>query len=292
MAIQSIYASSARFDTAHPLTDEELFKYAPSIFANSAHESRSTRFCPIPTISILNALRQEGFFPVAARQSNSKDESKLNYTKHIVRLRRFDNVKKYEVGDTVLEILLKNANDGTSLYELFAAMFKARCLNSLVVQTAEIDTVKVRHAGKEDIPQQVIEGTYRVLKESIKCLDAPRQWSQLEMNQDQKMTLARAAHLVRFNGEDEADTPIKPQQLLLPRRSEDNGNDLWQTFNVVQEHCLRGGDIGYRPTNRATRTGMRQITTRPIKNIDADINLNKALWMIAEAFATRMQTNV
>jgi len=292
MSISSVYAKSARFDTAHPLTDDELFKFAPSIFASTAHESRSTRFCPIPTISILNALRKEGFFPVAARQSNSKDETKLKYTKHVVRLRRFDNVKKYEIEDSICEILLKNANDGTSLYELMAAIFKIRCLNSLVAQTATIDTVKIRHAGKEDIPQQVIEGTYRVLEESIKCLDAPRQWSQLEMNPDQKMTLARAAHVLRFNGEDEIDAPVKPQQLLVPKRIVDNGNDLWTTFNVIQEHCLKGGDIGYRPTNRATQTGTRRITTRPIRNIEAEIRLNKALWMISEAFAVKMQASV
>lgn len=287
MAIKSVYAKSARFDTARPLTDEELLNTAPSIFACAAHESRSTKFQAIPTISVINALRKEGFFPVAARQSNSRDENKRPFTKHVVRLRRFDNIEKYEVGDTILEILLKNANDGTSLYELLAAMFKTLCMNSLVVQTAEIDTVKVRHMGKEDIPQQVIEGTYRVLGESIKCLDAPRKWSQLMMNPEEKLLLARAAHMVRFNEEDELTAPIKPYQLLAPRRLADGGNDLWTTFNVVQEHCLRGGDRGYRPTNRATRTGVRHITTRPIKNIDQDIKLNKALWMIGEAFAAQ-----
>ncbi len=282
-----LYSKSARYDTACPLSDEELMKCAPSIFAVTPHESRSTRFQTIPTISVLNKLREEGFFPVAARQSNSRDETKRPFTKHLVRLRRFDNVEKYQVGDSVYEIYLKNANDGTSLYELMAGIFKICCLNSLHYQTSTIDTVKVRHWGKEDIPQQVIEGTYRVLNESIKCLDAPRKWGQLMMSPDQQNLLAKAAHMVRFD-EDENITPIKSHQLLIPRRKEDERNDLWTTFNVVQEHCLQGGDQGLRYTNLATRTNTRRVTTRPIKNIEQDIKLNKALWMIGEAFATKL----
>ena len=288
MSIQSIYATSARFDTAHPLSDEELIKYAPSIFATNAHESRSTKFQVIPTITVLNALRREGFFPVAARQSNSRNISKMNYTKHSIRLRRFDNAEKYNVGDCICELLLQNANDGTSKYELDAAMERIACMNSLVVKTATIDTVKIRHMGTEDILNQVIEGSYRVMSESIKCLDAPKEWSQLPMNSEEKQLLAKAAHLVRFNGEDEETTPIKSAQLLIPKRLEDQGNDLWTTWNIAQEHCLKGGDQGYRYTNLATRTGQRRITTRPIRNINQDTSLNKALWMIGEAFATKL----
>ena len=288
MAVQSIYAKSARFDSAHPLSDEELMKCAPSIFAQSPHESRSTKFQVIPTITVLNGLRREGFFPVAARQSNSRDISKINFTKHSVRLRRFDNEEKYKVGDNISELLLQNANDGTSNYELDAAMEKIACMNSLVVKTATIDTVKIRHMGNEDILQQVIEGSYRVMSESIKCLDAPKKWSELRMRPEEKQLLAKAAHLVRFNEEDEEFTPIKSSQLLIPRRLEDQGDDLWTTWNIAQEHCLKGGDQGYRYTNLAARTGARCITTRPIRNIKQDTSLNKALWMIGEAFAEKL----
>ncbi|WP_366142419.1 DUF932 domain-containing protein [uncultured Roseibium sp.] len=47
----------------------------------------------------------------------------------MIRLRRLDNDRKYGVGDTVCEILLKNANDGTSTYDLMAGLFRVCCLN-------------------------------------------------------------------------------------------------------------------------------------------------------------------
>jgi hypothetical protein len=43
------------------LTDDQLRAAVPSIFATEAHESRSARFTPIPTIKVLDGLRAEGF---------------------------------------------------------------------------------------------------------------------------------------------------------------------------------------------------------------------------------------
>ncbi|WP_029061428.1 DUF932 domain-containing protein [Labrenzia sp. DG1229] len=59
----------------------------------------------------------KGFMPVGAKQARTRDESKSDFTKHLIRLRRLDDDRKFSVGDTVCEILLKNANDGTSAYE-------------------------------------------------------------------------------------------------------------------------------------------------------------------------------
>ena len=284
----SIYANSARFDTARPLTDEQLFKSAPSIFALEAHESRSERFKAIPTIEILNGLRKEGFFPVAARQGGSRDEGKRAYTKHMIRLRRFDNVEAYKVGDNICEIILKNANDGTSAYDLMAGMFRIRCLNSLVAQTSTIDSVKVRHSG--NALDNVIEGTYRVLNEAQNLLAAPQDWGMIDVSPEAANVLAEAAHEIRFprNEEGNSSTPIKAVQLLRPHRQDDTATDLWTRFNVIQENAIRGGltaryPVTYDERGRPQRG--RMTTTREIKGVDQLIGVNKALWMITEHFA-------
>ena len=38
--------------------------------------------------------------------------------------------------------------------------------------------------------------------------------------------------------------PITPEQIINPRRGPDRGQDLWTTFNVVQENVIRGGIRG------------------------------------------------
>lgn len=284
----TIYNKSARFDVAQPMTDDELLKAAPSIFALEAHESRSERFRAIPTIDVLNGLRKEGFFPVAARQGGTKDEGKRAFTKHMIRLRRFDNETAYKVGDNICEIILKNANDGTSAYDLMAGMFRIRCLNSLVAQTSTIDSVKVRHSG--NAIDNVIEGTYRVLGEAQNLLAAPQDWSQITVNNDAARMLAELAHEIRFPVDEEGNqsTAIKPDQLLQPRRSDDTGSDLWTRFNVIQENAIRGGLTARNPSSydeRGRYQRGRLTTTREIKGIDQDVRVNKALWRITEFFA-------
>lgn len=281
---RTIYASSARFDTPRALSEDQMRRAAPSIFAVEAHASRSDRFAPIPTIEVLRALEKEGFSPVGVRQSGTRDATKYDFTKHMIRLRRLDDGARYQVGDTVCEIILKNANDGTSAYDLMAGLFRIRCLNSLVAQTATIDSVKVRHSG--DAIGKVIEGTYRVLNEAENVLAAPQDWSQIAMGAEARHALAEAAHVLRFGDADgKTETPIQPVQLLAPRRADDRANDLWTTLNVVQENCIRGGISARAPATidaRGRRQRGRMVTTREVKGIDQDVKLNKALWVLGE----------
>ncbi|MEZ6593978.1 DUF932 domain-containing protein [Klebsiella pneumoniae] len=64
-----------------------------------------------------------------------------------------------------------------------------------------------------------------------------------------------------------------------PRRYEDKKDDIWTTYQRVQENLIKGGLPGR--TEKGKRT-----TTRPVKAIDGDVKLNKALWLIAEKFRT------
>ena len=277
----TIYTQTARIDTGRALAEGEMRRIAPSIFAVSAHESRSKRFRPIPTIDILRGLMNEGFLPVGAKQSHSRTEGKADFTKHLIRLRRVDDGRVYNVGDTVCEILLKNANDGTSAYELMAGLFRIRCLNSLVVQTGTIDAITVRHCG--DVQHKVIEGTYRVLGEAERTLAAPQHWSAMRLRQEEKEILADAAHVLRFaNADGETKTPIKAEQLLVPRRNNDRGDDLWTVWNVVQENAIKGG---LRGVGRDDLGRPRRATSRAVTGIDQDIKLNKALWLLGERMA-------
>lgn len=285
----SIYTATARFDSARALSELEMRKLAPSIFAVEAHGSRSERFQPIPTWDILRGLMGEGFMPVGVKQSRTRDPGKAEFTKHLIRLRRIDQDSRYSVGDTVCEILLKNANDGSSAYDLMAGLFRIRCLNSLVAQTGTLDTVKVRHTGSpEDVMGRVIEGTHRVLGEAQRALAAPADWGSITLSRDERFILAEAAHGLRFGaGDDGEEAPavahaIKPTALLEARRAGDQGGDLWTTFNVVQENVIRGG---LRGVARDANNRPRRVRTREVRGIDQDVKLNRALWTLTAKMA-------
>ncbi len=289
----AVYAPrTARFDDgARALSEDEMRRAAPSIFAERAHVSRSERFRAIPTIEVLQGLEQEGFFAVGARQSASRDASKTDYTRHMIRLRRLDDAQEYRVGDTVCEIILRNANDGTSAYELMAGLFRIRCLNSLVTRIATVGSIKVRHSG--DALEKVVDGTYRVLGQAEAVLAAPQDWSRIALDHDAKAALAASAHALRFgDAEGKVATPIKPEQLLRPRRADDRASDLWTTLNVIQENVMRGGLSARGPATTDQQGRWRRgrvVTTRAVNNIDQDVKLNKALWGLGERMASLLR---
>jgi hypothetical protein len=192
-------AQSVRFDDhARELGEDEMRQLAPSIFATERHHSRTRRFAPIPTIEVLRGLGREGFSVVGAKQCMVRHEDRRDFTKHMVRLRRLDEDKKYRVGDTVFEIILKNANDGSSAYELLAGAFRGACLNSLVTQTYDMESLRVRHSG--DVQTKVIEGTFRVLDTAEQTLQAPQDWPQITMNREEQVIFADAARVRRSAG--------------------------------------------------------------------------------------------
>jgi len=278
----NMYSNTARFDTGCALTEDELYKLAPSVFATTAHESRSERFAPIPTIEIVRGLAKEGFSVVGATQAVTRVAGKAPFTKHMLRIRALDAAVKHMVGDTVAEMRLKNANDGTAAYDLESALFRIACLNSLVAKLQNIDSVKVRHSG--DVMGKVIDGTFTVIESSKLALAAPAQWSQIKLDRDESLALAESARMIRFgDNEGNVDSPITAAQLLTARRREDSDRtNLWTNFNVLQENVIRGGlhGVSFDANNRR-----RNMTTRPIKGIDQDVKLNRALWILADALA-------
>lgn len=272
------------------LTEDQLRQYAPSVFANVAHDSRSERFRTIPTIKILERLQREGFEVVSAQQCTVRDASRTNFTRHLLRMRHRDDLdngsSKSRLLDTHGEIVLKNANDGSSSYELMAGAYRLLCSNGMVGWSPYFEGIKVRHSGNlEDISRKVIEGTYTVVEETNRLLSKRDEWSQIRLTNETRLLLAQAAHTARFGDrQGETNTPIKPEQLLTVRRSGDSGNDLWTYFNIVQENCIKGGLSAY---NRSTE---RMTTTREVKSLDNDVRINRALWKIADNLANLIKS--
>jgi hypothetical protein len=264
-----------------PLSDDAIRALAPSAFAIAAHESRSARYAYIPTAAVVDGMRAEGFLPVFARQARSRDASRREHTKHMLRFRRQGASIARRVGDTFPEIVLVNSHDGTSSYHLMSGMFRLVCLNGMVVADRHGAEIKVPHKG--DVVREVIEGSHVVLEESHRALDAADAWAGVTLGRDEQMALAEAAHVLRFgDAAGEAGTPIRPAQLLDARRSADRSDDLWTVFNRVQEYTIRGGLSAW---SRDPNGRPRRITSREVTGIDQDVRLNRALWLLGERMA-------
>ncbi|MBE0131172.1 DUF932 domain-containing protein [Citrobacter amalonaticus] len=248
-----------------PLTHEELMLHTPSVFGEDKHASRSERYAYIPTISLLENLQREGFQPFFACQTRVRDESKREYTKHMLRLRREGQI----AGKQVPEIILLNSHDGSSSYQMLPGLFRAVCQNGLVCGES-FGEVRVPHKG--DVVEKVIEGAYEVLGIFDRVEEKRDAMQSLMLPPPAQQALAKAALIYRFGEEHQ---PITESQLLAPRRWQDESGDLWTTYQRIQENLIKGGLYGRNAKGGRTHT-------RAIRGIDGDVKLNRALWVMAE----------
>ncbi|CAI9405016.1 hypothetical protein ANOBCDAF_01148 [Pleomorphomonas sp. T1.2MG-36] len=251
------------------LDNEALHRHVPSVFAREAHDSRSERYVYVPTIEIVEGLRREGWFPFFAVQSVPRDGARHGHAKHMLRLRRDDRIGKPEAA----EVIIVNSHDGTSAYQMFAGMLRFVCTNSMIAGE-RFEEVRVPHKG--GIQDQIIEGVYTVAQDFPRLIGATETMKDTRLSRDEQQVLAEASLVARY-GEEES--PVRPDQIIAPRRREDAGQRLWQTFNVIQENLIRGGLDGRRRTSDGH---IRRSTTRPINGIDQNVGLNRALWTLAE----------
>jgi len=265
----------------YPLSLDAIRALAPSAFATMAHSSRSRSYTYIPTSDVIDGMIKAGFQPFAARQSTTRTVGKVDYTKHMIRFRRTD-ADTALVSDSVPEVILINSHDGSSAYKLIADVYRKVCMNGLAVSEGTISSFAVAHKG--NIVERVIEGSFEILRSTNAVLGTVRDWQRLSLTEGEQHAYAQAAHVLRFGDEDgKTTTPIQPVQLLRSRRTDDNANTLWHTFNRVQENVVRGGLRGVQAATEGRRA--RRVTTREVTGIDQNVKLNRALWTLTEELA-------
>ena len=268
MQLASRFAShSPALRSDYPLSDDQIRRVAPSIFADAPHESRSERYSYIPTATVLTELRKEGFQPFMVTQTRVRDEGRREHTKHMIRLRYASQINGAEAN----EIVLLNSHDGTSSYQMLAGMFRFVCSNGLVCGDTVAD-VRVPHKG--DVAGHVIEGAFEVLSGFERVKESRDLMRSITLDEGEAEVFARAALSLKYDDPDKP-APITESQILMPRRFDDRRPDLWSVFNRTQENLTKGGLHGRSANGRRQRT-------RPVQGIDSDVRLNRALWMLAD----------
>lgn len=256
-----------------PLTLDQIAAATPSVFAADKHVSRSERYTYLPTSAVLEGLAKEGFSPFEVRQGGSRDEAKRGFTKHLIRLRHAGAA--LTVGGTHREVILLNSHDGTSSYQLMSGLFRMVCSNGLVVADGDMTGIRVPHKG--NIVHQVIEGAYTVIDDGRRVAERIEHMQSITLASGEQLAFAEAAAALRF---EHANSPVTPAQVNAPRRADDQGADLWRTFNRAQENLERGGLSYVQRDERGRATARRD--TRPVRSIDGNMSLNRALWLLAE----------
>ena len=119
----------------------------------------SERCSFLPTSSILNGMRENGWVPVRAQEQSVRTEARRGFQKHVVRFARVEHLQTWEKNQVRPEVVLVNSHDKSSAYQLHCGLFRLVCTNGMVVATFQ--WISIKHSGFN--PDSVIEASFKVL---------------------------------------------------------------------------------------------------------------------------------
>jgi hypothetical protein len=246
-------------------TLNQLKLNVPSIFATSASPKMSDKYVFVPTIDILENFEREGWEIASAKQTGLG-----LHGVHEIRLR---NGELPKVGDTLVEAIIRNSHNGMTTLGVSAGLHRLVCSNGLTVPTALADSFNVRHQrfDLDDVKRltESFAGKLPKIERSVNRM------MRHEMTIDEKIDFVRKSAEIRFSKE-KVLNDLEIVGLLTPNRVEDEGDDMWKVFNVVQEKFVRGG------MNYLSSKGQRT-KLKGLQNIIAVNRVNTKLWELAES---------
>lgn len=259
---------------------DELKQYVPAAFAEQYDPKRSEKYSFLPTSDLVKTVTNLGWEMTSAKQDGASIYSRHNvkFTHPGMGYMNIDNDKVRP------QIIIDNSHNGLSAAQLHVGLFRLVCSNGLVIAIPGLgESMRFRHMGADpsEIKKviELAEDQYKTISSRVNDMQ------DVKMHQDDKEQFAIKALTLR-----EPHLFIKPDgtvdlnklhestdvnEIIKPIRGEDEADNLWSVFNVIQERMIKGG------YNRKSENG-RNSKTRGVSNGTRNIQLNKKLWTVAE----------
>lgn len=256
------------------LTKEQVREQAPLAFASKpTNPDVSGKYLFVNTETIMDDLAKLNWFPVRAAQRKGREGKTTIFSKHMVVFQNPDLQIKSEDGDNSYpQIILTNSHDGMQAFKFNVGIFRLVCSNGLVVADEEFADFKIRHKGYsfEEL-RKVVQQAVEDLPNKVEVLNKMRNKI---LTEEERRELAINAMLLRagvktLEYDDQTITDI-----LEPKRDADKGNDLWRTFNVIQEKITQG-------EFHAALKGAKVRKVSKIRSFERDLQINKDLFKLA-----------
>ncbi len=209
--------------------------------------------------------------PVAVEEQRIRTEARRGFQKHLLRFRRAEQMETLDEWN--VELVLVNSHDAGCAYQLHTGIYRRICSNGLVLSDSQFESIRFRHAGLE--AEQVVTASLRLLDYMPRVAELVSRFRSRVLDQRESQQFAEQAVLLRYSTLAEA--PVDAATLIQVRRPEDEGADLWNSTNRLQEALVCGGVSDH---HRDKRGKLRSV--RALRGIDSKVSLNKGLWGLAE----------
>jgi len=258
----------------------ELNKFK-SIMQSEAADRTSQKYSLIPTMRVIDVLSKHNWLPVLAGEMKCRDNARVGFQKHIVKFRN-SAVTIRNIDQIQPEIILTNSHDGYASFCLQAGLYRFVCSNGLICADSVFSKHSIRHQGYTDqsVSLAIEEICDRVPTIGNKVTD----FQAIDLTPDEKGIFAVAALTAKYGTEELKTRDFNILRLLQAPRTQDKGNSLWHTFNVVQEKLIKGARFEEKEYTHLPHL-KHSVKARGVNSIPENIRINQALWTLTEKMA-------
>lgn len=238
--------------------DFNLFKHDTTPFGTKRYNVANSN-------EIEQVLLQRGFKLQGTSAARIRKVEKRGYQRHTMVF----TSEEYRIdADNLFSIVITNSYDTTKSIRVNSGIFRLICANGLVVGKDISPEIKINHVG-DKMWHELLVAINTQIAHADKVLHNARKLQGTSLDSFQKVKFLQDAVKLRTDME---------LEIVPVRRIEDEGQDLYTLFNVIQEGLVRGG-IKVKNKEGKTRT------LRALSSQDNVVDINKKLFDLAMSYA-------
>ena len=263
------------------LTEDEIKQRCPLAFRTDPTNPKvSEKYVQANTATVINDMAKLGWYVVDAKQKGKRKNSSGIQSFHMVSFQNPDiKVMENNEVEAFPRIILTNSHDGMNSFKFMIGLYRLVCSNGLIVADETFEELTIRHINYNfnDL-RHLVTKTVEALPQYIETVNKMKS---TQLNMEQKHDFALKMLKLRKNVP--ADTELKVSEatlddILTPVRQADEGDSVWNVFNVLQEKMIKGGSM----VESGKTNKLRKM--RPVKSFVRDLNVNYSMYQTAMTY--------
>lgn len=263
------------------LSNDEVATRCPVAFAeNPTNPKVSERYVQANTATVINDMAKLGWYPVEAKQKRARKNSNGIRSYHMIVFQSPD-VKIYQDNEVEAfpRIILTNSHDGFNSFRFMVGLYRCVCSNGLIIADESFADFSIRHINYtfEDL-RDIVK---KVIAELPNHVNMINDMKSVMLSANDKYELAIKMLNVRKNLPADKVVDYSTDtldEILRAARKEDEGDSLWNVFNVLQEKLTKGGSKVESGKNNKRKK------MRAIKSFVRDMDMNYKMFDVAKSY--------
>ena len=253
------------------LSTSEIKQRCPLAYATAPTNPKvSDKYVQANTSTVIDDMAKLGWYPVEAKQKKARKNSSGIQSFHMIAFQNPEvKIMQGEDVEAYPRIILTNSHDGMASFRFRVGLYRCICSNGLVICDENFADLTIRHINYtfDDLRHLVV----KTMSELPAYIEIMNKMKQTTLGKSQKYDFALRMLKLRKNVPADEKLNVSEKTLtdiLTPIRKEDEGDSLWNVFNVLQEKMIKGGFM----VESGKEDKLRKM--HPVKSFARDLSVN------------------